>query len=166
MDVQVSCPVFRCPQTSVGQCTGYRRTCERFYCQIHSEGTLCDSCASIKQEELKSGYRQVLKSLERKSYSASLTTGVAALFLGSLLLLAAAVVSAFSQQGNQGAFSIFIISLGGGLTLFFASLIWYLKKTREFVRRESIELDLNHPGFYDCYRQWQEKMDEITTNTY
>jgi hypothetical protein len=166
MSVQVRCPVFRCPKTSITQCTGHRRTCERSFCQTHSQGTLCDRCARIKQEDMKSGYRQILKSLERKSYPASLTMGVVALFLISLLLLTVAAVCAFLQKNDQGVLPIFIISLGAGVLGFCGSLIWYLMKAREFMRSESVELDLNHPGFYDYYRQWQEKINEITTNNY
>lgn len=165
MSVQVSCPVFRCPKTSISQCTGYRRACERHYCQTHSEGTLCDRCASIKQEDMKSGYRQMLKSLERKSYSASLTMGVIALFLISLLLLAVAVVCAYSQKSNQGILPIFIISLGGGVVGLFGSLTWYWIKARAYMRAESIELDLTYPGFYDYYQQWQAKIEEITSSS-
>jgi hypothetical protein len=114
---------------------------------------------------MKSDYQQMLKSLERKSYSASLTIGVIALFLISLLLLGVAVVCGFLQQNNQSILPNFIISLAGGLLGFFGSIIWYLMKTREYMRAESIELDLKHPGFYDYYQQRQAKLDEITSNS-
>lgn len=44
-------------------------------------------------------------------------------------------------------------------------MIRYLMKAREYVRAESVELDLTHPGFYDYYRQWQDKVDEITSDS-
>jgi hypothetical protein len=114
---------------------------------------------------MNSGYQQMLKSLERKSYSASLTIGVISLFLISLLLLAVAVVSSFLQQNNQNILPIFIISLVSGLLGFFGSLIWYLMKTREYMRLESLELDLKYPGFYGYYQQWQTKLDEIISSS-
>jgi hypothetical protein len=35
-------------------------------------------------------------------------------------------------------------------------------QAREYVRAESIELDLKYPGFYDYYRQYQARLYEIT----
>ncbi len=165
MSARASCPVFRCQKTSISQCTGYRRaSCERYYCQTHTKGTLCDRCVSIKQEDMKAGYRQMLKSIERKSYSASRTLSVVTLFLISILLLAVAIICTFLQKNNQSILPIFVISLGGGVLGLFGSLIWYWMKSREYMRAESVELDLSHPGFYDYYRQWQAKLDDITSN--
>jgi hypothetical protein len=114
---------------------------------------------------MKSGYGQMLKDLERQSRSASRTAGVVALFILSLLLLATAVVCGFLQRNNQGILPLFVISLGAGVLGFFGSLIWYVVKAREYMRAESVALDLNHPGFYHYYQQRQAKIDEITTNT-
>lgn len=165
MSVQVSCPVFRCPKTSISQCTGLHRACPRYYCQTHTKGTLCDRCVSMKQEEMKTEYRDMLKSLTRKSHSASLTIGVVALFIISLVLLVVAIIYGFQQKNNQSGLPIFVLSLAGGVLGFFGSLLWYVLKTREYMRAESVELDLNNPGFFDYYQQYQTKIDEITTNT-
>src|SRR5919205_1223630 len=142
MSVQVSCPVFRCPKTSVGQCTGYRRACEHFYCQTHAKGTLCERCAYLKQEDMKSSYRQMAKSLERKAYSASLTAGVVILSVVSLSLLVVAAFYGLLQESNRISIPIFVFSLAGGVLGFFGSLFWYVMKAREYVRAESVELDL------------------------
>lgn len=162
MSVQISCPVFRCPKTSISQCTGYRRACEHFYCHIHSKGTLCERCVKLKQEDLKSSYRQMLKSLERKAHTASLTIGVVVLFLISLLLLVWAIYYGFLQKNNQINILIFVLSLGGGMLGIVGSLFWYVIKAREYMRAESVELDLTYPGFYDYYEQWKAKVEEIT----
>jgi hypothetical protein len=114
---------------------------------------------------MKSDYQQLLKSLERKAYFASLAIGVIAIFLISLLLLGVAVVYGFRQQNNQYSLRIFVISLAVGVLGFFGSLIWYVIKTREYMRAESIELDLKYPGFYDYYLQWKTKLDEITSSS-
>jgi O-antigen/teichoic acid export membrane protein len=113
---------------------------------------------------MNSGYQEILKSLERKSYSASLTLGVVGLFLISLLLLAVAIFCSFLQTNNQSILPIFVVSLASGALGFFGSLIWYLMKSREYVRIESIELNMKYPGFYDYYQQRQAKLDEITTS--
>lgn len=164
MSVEVSCPVFRCDKLSVSRCTGHRKRCERYYCTTHSASTLCERCAGIKREEMKASYRHMLEGLERKSYSASLSAGVAALFSVSILLLVAALLFAFTMKSNQNATALFVVSLVAGGGCFFGSLIWYVTKAREYVRSESMELDLNHPGFYDAYQERQAKIDEITSN--
>jgi hypothetical protein len=166
MSVQASCPVFRCPKTSISQCTGYRRTCERYYCQTHTRGTLCDRCAGIKQEDMKSSYREMLNSLERKSYSASLTVGVVALLIISVLLIVIAIICANLRQNNESLLIASIILLLAGASGILVSSIWYWMKVREYMRAESIELDLKYPGFYDLYQQRQAKIDENTSSYY
>ena len=166
MSAHVSCPVFGCPKTSVAQCTGYRRACDRLYCQTHTKGTLCDRCTNLKQEAMKAGYREMLKSLERRAYTESLTAGIIALCSFSLLLLISAIACAYLQKSDQSYLPIFVISLAGAILGFIGTLTWYLMKAREYMRAESVELDLTHPGFYDYYQQWQAKIDRITDSTY
>lgn len=163
MSVQVSCPVFRCTKSSVARCTGYRKTCERYYCQTHTKGTLCDLCARRKQAEMKAGYREILKSIVRKSYSASMTAGVVVLLLVSLLLFAAACVSAFWLKSEITWTIIFILVGSGGLI---CALLRYYANQREYMRAESVEMDLNNPGFYDYYQEWRAKTDEVTSSYY
>lgn len=166
MSAQASCPVFRCPKTSTSQCSGYLRACERYYCQTHTKGSLCDRCAGRKQEDMKSSYRQMLSDLERKSYSVSLTAGVVALLVISLLLIVAAVICAKLRQNNESLFTAFIILLMAGALAFIVAAIRYSINVREYMRAESIELELKYPGFYDLYQQRQAKMDEITSSYY
>lgn len=162
MSAQISCPVFRCPKTSISQCTGYRQTCECYYCQTHSKGNLCDRCESIKQGEMESRYREMLRDLERTAYSSSRTVGVTVLFLISILLLGVALVWVV-RRDNQSSIPVFVFSLGSGLLGFFGTLLWYTTNAREYMRTESVELDLQYPGFFDYYQQWQGKIDEITS---
>lgn len=166
MTAEFSCPVFRCPGTAVAQCTGYRRTCDRYYCQTHNQGTLCERCAHLKQESLKAGYKEMVERLARKSYSAALTGGIIALLVISILLLVAAVLTVYWHESGEGYLPLFVGLLSGGVLGFIMALLLYVMKTREFMRSESVALDLNHPGFYDYYRQWQEKFDKITTSNY
>jgi hypothetical protein len=163
MSVQVSCPVFRCPKTSVSQCTGHRRACSGYYCQTHTTGTLCERCVSLKQAEMKSSYRDMVRGLERKAYSASRTAGVVALLLISIVLLAVGGVCWFLQTNDQSILPV--VPLAVGFFGFFGALVWYLMKAREYMRAESVELDLKYPGFYDYYQQYQAKIDEITSSS-
>lgn len=114
---------------------------------------------------MKQGYQQMLKNLERKSYSACLTIDVICFFIISIFLLVVAVVCGILLQNDQNILSTFTVSFASGLFGFFGTLIWYLRKAREYMRTQSIELDLKYPGFYDYYQQWQAKIDEITSST-
>jgi hypothetical protein len=163
MSLQVSCPVFRCPKNSISRCEGYGRACERYYCRTHTKGRLCDRCASAKLEEMKSGYKQMMKDLGRRAFSAAMTGGVAALFVISVLLIIAGVIG-LKQRSNQGL-PLFVITLCGGALGFIVALIWYNAKRREYMRSESLELDQNYPGFYDFYQKWQKVVDDATSSS-
>jgi hypothetical protein len=163
MSIQVSCPVFRCPKNSIERCEGYGRTCERYVCRTHIEGALCDRCASVKLEEMKSGYKQMMKDLGRRAFSAAMTGGLAALFVVSLLLIIAAVIFGFKQRSNSSLLPLFVVTLGGGALGFIAALVWYNAKMHEYMRSESLELDQKYPGFYDFYRKWQKVVDDATS---
>ena len=167
MSVQVDCPVFRCPKTSVARCAGHRRACERYYCRTHTKGNLCDRCANLKLEEMKSGYREMVIDLWRKSSSAAWTPGVVGLLIISILLLVASVVWGFSMYRNDRDFSpVFVFTLAGGALGFFGSFRWHLSKARDYMRSESIDLDLKYPGFYDCCLEWEKEYEKIITPSF
>jgi hypothetical protein len=164
MSIQVSCPVFRCPKNSIRQCEGYGRSCERYYCRTHTEGTLCDRCVSAKLEDMKSNYKEVMKDLAGKALSNSLKGGVGALFIISLLLMGAAVFLRLSQKNSESLLPLIIILLMAGALGFAVALIWRFAKAREYMRSESLELDQRYPGFYDFYQKWQKVLDKATEN--
>jgi hypothetical protein len=114
---------------------------------------------------MKSGYKQMIKGLERKAYSASLTPGVILLSLFSLLLLGLAIAYAFLQKHNQSLLPLFVISLAVGGLGFFGALAWYLMKAREYMRAESVELDARYPGFYDYYQEYQSKVNDVVSSS-
>ena len=39
----------RCSNPAIGQCPGFKESCGQFYCQVHSKGKLCLSCAERKK---------------------------------------------------------------------------------------------------------------------
>ena len=163
MSIQVSCPVFRCPKNSIKRCEGYGRACERYICRTHTKGALCDRCVSIKQEDMKSSYKDMMKDLARRAFSAGMKGGAAALFVVALLLIIAAVVFGLMQRSTPGVFPLFVITLVGGLLMLIAAYVWYLYKMREYMRTESLELDQQYPGFYDFYQKWQKVVDDATS---
>ena len=167
MSTQVDCPVFRCPKISVARCAGHGRDCDTYYCRTHTKGTLCDRCAGLKAEEMKSGYRQMILDLWRKSVSAAWTPGVIVLLVISLLLVAAAVVLGVSAyRKGEGLIPYFVFALAGGGLGFFASFRWHLAKARAHMRSESIDLDLEYPGFYDCCLEWEKEYEDIITPSF
>lgn len=107
----------------------------------------------------------MLAGLVRQSYSAALTGNIIVLMLISAGLLVTAILTWLRHQSGENDLPVFVSSLAAGVGGLIVALIWYLSKTREFVRSESVALDLNNPGFYDYYQQWQEKFDQITSNT-
>jgi hypothetical protein len=107
----------------------------------------------------------MIKSLERKSYSASMTRGVIVLLLFSVSMLILAIVSVLWQKNDPGFLPMFVISLVFGVSALFGSLFWYMIKARNYMRDESIEYDLTYPGSFDYYQQWQAKVEEITLNS-
>lgn len=48
MSVNIACSVPKCSNPVIGQCTGYKKTCGRYYCHEHSSDTLCADCGSQK----------------------------------------------------------------------------------------------------------------------
>lgn len=49
--MNVKCFVSMCNNPVIGQCSGYKDSCGRFYCSTHSIGTLCADCAKRKAED-------------------------------------------------------------------------------------------------------------------
>ena len=162
VSIQVSCPVFRCPKNSIRRCEGYGRTCERYICRTHTEGALCDRCVSIKLEDMKSSYKEIMKEVAGKALSYSVKGGVGALFIISLLLLGASVFLWISQKKSQSMLPLTVILLGAGALGFCGALIWRYAKAREYMRSESLRLDEQYPGFYDFYQKWQKVLDKAT----
>ena len=163
MSIQVSCPVFRCPKNSIRGCEGYGHACERYYCRTHIKGTLCDRCVSLKLEDMKSNYKEIMKEVAGKGLSYSFKGGVGALLIISLLLLGAAVVLWPSRKDSENMLPLFVILLGAGALGFCAALIWRSAKSREYMRSESLRLDEQYPGFYDFYQKWQKVLDRATS---
>ena len=162
MSIQVSCPVFRCPKNSIKRCEGYGRACERYICRTHIEGTLCDRCAAARLEDMKSNYKEMMKDLSRKSFSAAFKGGVVALLIISIVLLAVVVVRWF-MKGDQGFGALSVVALLGGGFGIIITLVWFSHNASEYMRAESLELDRKYPGFYDFYQKWQKVVDDATS---
>jgi len=49
--VNIACSAPDCHNPVIGQCTGYKKTCGKYYCREHSTDTLCFDCSSEKAAE-------------------------------------------------------------------------------------------------------------------
>jgi hypothetical protein len=47
----IACSFPNCTNPVIGQCTGYKKACGKYYCREHSTDTLCSDCASLKLAE-------------------------------------------------------------------------------------------------------------------
>lgn len=157
MDDRVSCPVFSCPGTSARPCAGYRGSCDRHYCTTHTAGEFCERCSRRQMEDRQAEYRELIASLSRRSLSASLTWGVITLFLASILLFVLSVL----HPGQRSFGGLNVVALCAGMAGVVIALVWYGMKAREYMRAESLELEMRHRGFAEFYRQWQDKLDSI-----
>jgi hypothetical protein len=51
MSVNIACSTLGCTNSVIGQCTGYKKACGRYYCHEHSSSTLCGDCAKQKMAD-------------------------------------------------------------------------------------------------------------------
>lgn len=49
--VNIACSAPNCSNPVIGQCTGYKKTCGKYYCREHSTDTLCFDCSNEKAAE-------------------------------------------------------------------------------------------------------------------
>ena len=99
--LSVSCAVPGCASPVIGQCTGYKGTCGRYYCTDHSTGTLCADCAGRKAEDerterVTSDYLQTIKALQREGRSAAFNQQIALTGAGAI-----GICQGFWTLGNR-----------------------------------------------------------------
>ncbi|PKN91072.1 MAG: hypothetical protein CVU44_20875 [Chloroflexi bacterium HGW-Chloroflexi-6] len=60
MSIKIACSQSGCTNPVIGQCTGHKKTCGRYYCHEHSIDTLCSDCANQKIADEKTEAEQKL----------------------------------------------------------------------------------------------------------
>jgi len=65
----IACSASNCQNPVIGQCTGYKKTCGRYYCREHSTDTLCFDCSTEKaaEEQAEIVYKEYLALAEKVS---------------------------------------------------------------------------------------------------
>ncbi len=69
MSINIACSAPDCTNPVIGQCTGYKKTCGKYYCREHSTDTLCFDCSNQKaaDEEAEKIYNEYLALAEKVS---------------------------------------------------------------------------------------------------
>lgn len=69
MSINIACSAPNCTNPVIGQCTGYKKTCGKYYCREHSSDTLCFDCANKKamDEHAELVYQEYLALAEKVS---------------------------------------------------------------------------------------------------
>ena len=149
---EIQCSVPGCTEPVVGQCTGYKSTCLRFYCAQHSSGTLCSECASQKAydkevQRIYEDYLRTAKSIPRVGCGFwVIVTGA----IGTLLLVV-------SRVANPGARfyvgSIFLCALP-------IIVVLAINVVESIAARKVKKISEEKPGFEEFYRLWRKQKSE------
>lgn len=145
MSINIACSAPDCSNPVIGQCTGYKKTCGKYYCREHSSDTLCADCtkrkATDEREELEQKAAQEHAELVYKEYLALaekvskdipipkfqfqdknlLKAGGWSLAIGSILLFVLIIISAIARNINwdvpQGLMTFYTLSILGTLAI-------------------------------------------------
>jgi len=183
MNVNIACSVPGCTWPVIGQCTGYKKTCQRFYCQEHSSDTLCADCAGRKtaDEQTELIYQDYLATAKKVSqefiplskyqiqHRQLIKPGVWCLVIGLFFLILTSVISSTpipqSDVNIFNAFEILGILLISWPVLVFLlySVDWVIWQNAEKQRKltEKIDdIDKVKPGFKQFWIAWVKQRKE------
>lgn len=141
----IACFSAGCDSSVIGQCTGYKRSCGRFYCSTHSRGTLCGECLLLKTSDEEAerrlqDYLATCDKLAKQTPGATSGTYVWAVvfLLGGMLAVATGKVPA-----GLGVMAFGVLSI-----------VWGIRHRAK--RRQMAEsAALNRPGFAEFFEEWQ-----------
>jgi len=186
MSVNIACSVPECKNPVIGQCTGYKKNCGKYYCHAHSSDTLCADCTNHKlaDEQAQIIYKDYLETAEglekeaRKAFDtkAIFTKGAKIVGIGGLVVgLIAVPVSIINQtlKIEESLSALMIVPLFAlyFYTLFLGPVIWIYGGIRrgkwhsEVGINRAKEMDKSKQGFLEFYTTWRkEKSKEKLTN--
>jgi len=190
MSVNIACSVSECTNPVIGQCTGYKRNCGRYYCREHSQDTLCADCASQKaaDEHAVLVYQEYLALAEKVSkepiqipkfqFQAKnlVKVGCGSFVIGTILLmfliLVGTIVGKISQQIPQGIIVLYALAILVAFTLIswpigVIPLVWLIQyqdwTTKERQKRISArinQIEQEKPGFTQFWNAWVKQRQE------
>lgn len=149
----ISCSTPGCRNPVIGQCSGYKGSCGRYYCAEHSSGKLCDECAGQKlrdelaerifQENLLAS-EKLRKEMRRISW------------LGALLGMAGGILFAFLAASADAP-------LAGAVGFYISPIIGLViagMKRNELKKERMKQLAPTHPGFAEFYEVWKKEKNK------
>jgi hypothetical protein len=165
--INIRCSTLGCTNPVIGQCTGYQGSCGRYYCLIHSSGTLCARCADRKTADgqaqiIYQDYVETAKNVWREARSdfqgwSIMKWGFGLCFLGCLLFvigLSLYLLASAERAIDLGTNLILIgTMLTGGACV--VTIIAYFERRSAWVGKQE-QLRLNQierikPGFTKFY---------------
>jgi len=149
-NTSIGCSFPGCTNPVIGQCTGYKGDCGRFYCATHSSGTLCYEHAEQKRTDdiAQQIYDDYLKTAESIHKSAGDTPAAVVV---SLITLALVFLGIGVSNGEFPTLSC-LFGLGGLL------VTWpiILNSRQKLAAQASI----TKPGFEEFYKEWSAQKDK------
>jgi hypothetical protein len=170
MVANVSCASPGCLNPVIGQCTGYKIHCQRFYCQQHSVGKLCGLCGSQKKADddavqLEIDYTNLIKGIQQEAKDAYngkkmflkglKITAIIGFFAGPIAAIFAPKGTDLFQLIIAAPIDFIMIYLLGG-SILGKPILWLLRENwmnkNSFKRAE--EINKSHPGFLGYFQNW------------
>jgi len=161
MSVNIACSALGCTNPVIGQCTGYKKACGKYYCHTHSMDTLCAECTSRKladdhAQAIYQDYINTAQQLESESSSTSISwdsiKGWGILMGISILIIV--ISSAVTRNQNNTLACV-------GALIFFVSLLGIVATRTGHIRKQgeikATEIEKSKPGFLEFYSTWKKE---------
>lgn len=166
----VACYVRDCTFPVIGQCSGYKQSCGRYYCRDHSIDTLCAECAGRKYTEehaleIYEDYSRTAKQLQDQQRSVvpdkpiwiAVLVGIPLGLVGGLALFALSELFDLDMVYLQPALCMGPI-IGAQILGLIASISVFSRRAA-WLRTEGRQLALqiehnNRPGFAQFFDTW------------
>lgn len=184
----IACSAPDCQNPVIGQCSGYKKPCGKYYCRIHSVDAFCEDCANRKAEDdhaqlVYQDYLSTAEGLEKEAQT-TITFGglwkqgvkIATIigFFGGPIVFP---LSMYPENFASGVYYFFLGFIVG--PMFMAALfihpltlliIWAVLASKRgnwlntIGTEQAKKIDETKPGFFEFYTTWrQEKSREKLT---
>jgi double zinc ribbon protein len=152
-----------CDAPIVGQCSGYKGNCGRFYCSNHSVGSFCGICADAfaRDKALEAAYNDYLQTAQKiGTMPGCVLVGFLAIMLMFFLLPVVMMITGRDPGSFSGSGWVVIIAI---------SIITAVAISIDSNRRRQRKIDriaFDKPGFREFYSEWSKvKKQENLANT-
>jgi len=170
MSINIACSTLDCTNPVIGQCTGYKKACGKYYCRAHSMDTLCGECASRKSADDKAQavYEDYVHTAEQMEHDKTGSTfvnweAIKGWVISLVISIFILIISPAMPISNHGFNETNAGTVIGGL-MFALSLFGLIVKTNKLTSdREKItttEIEKTKPGFLEFYSCWKSKKNK------